>query len=154
MRLGLVAGRATAGRQLAVLQRIAHPRVRTHPQLAGWDDVPKRGIGCRVVTERIGEVVQRCESEVSCGRGRRGAANRGPSVAHGHQRRGAPSGVPLAPFLGATSLKARATRGLDAPPPPRVGSAAMLIIAFAAQEIGNRFRLEVPNPEDYEIGRF
>jgi hypothetical protein len=59
-----------------------------------------------------------------------------------------------APFLGATSLKARATRGLDAPLPPRVGSAAMLIIPFAAQEIGNRFRLEVPNPEDYKIGRF
>ena len=51
-------------------------------------------------------------------------------------------------------MNARATRGLDAPPPPRVGSAAMLIIPFAAQEIGNRFRLEVPNPEDYEIGRF
>jgi hypothetical protein len=30
----------------------------------------------------------------------------------------------------------------------------MLIIPFAAQEIGNRFRLGVPNPEDYEIGRF
>jgi len=30
----------------------------------------------------------------------------------------------------------------------------MLFIPFAAQEIGNRFRLEVPNPEDYEIGRF
>jgi hypothetical protein len=30
----------------------------------------------------------------------------------------------------------------------------MLIIPLDAQEIGNRFRLEVPNPEDYKIGRF
>jgi hypothetical protein len=30
----------------------------------------------------------------------------------------------------------------------------MLIVPFAAQEIGNRFRLEVPNPENYKIGRF
>jgi hypothetical protein len=119
MRLGLVAGRATAGRQLAVLQRIAHPRVRTHPQLAGWDDVPKRGIGCRVVTERIGEVVQRCESEVSCGRGRRGAANRGPSVAHGHQRRGAPSGVPPGAFPGRYLLEGEGDARVGRSPHPR-----------------------------------
>jgi len=30
----------------------------------------------------------------------------------------------------------------------------MLVIPFAAQEIGNRFRLVVPNPGDYEPGRF
>jgi len=30
----------------------------------------------------------------------------------------------------------------------------MLVIPFAAQEIGNRFRLVVPNSGDYEPGRF
>jgi hypothetical protein len=30
----------------------------------------------------------------------------------------------------------------------------MLVIPYAAQEIGNRFRLEVPNPGDYVPGRF
>jgi hypothetical protein len=30
----------------------------------------------------------------------------------------------------------------------------MLVIPFAAQEIGNRFRLVVPNPGDYEPCRF
>ena len=29
----------------------------------------------------------------------------------------------------------------------------MLVIPFAAQEGGNRFRFEVPNPDDYEIGK-
>jgi hypothetical protein len=28
----------------------------------------------------------------------------------------------------------------------------MLVIPFASQELTNRFRLEVPNPEDYDIG--
>jgi hypothetical protein len=29
----------------------------------------------------------------------------------------------------------------------------MLVIPFAAQELGDRFRFEVPNPDDYEIGK-
>ena len=42
----------------------------------------------------------------------------------------------------------RATSGV----PGRVG--AMLVIPYAAQAIGNRFWLVVPNPGDYEPGRF
>ena len=28
----------------------------------------------------------------------------------------------------------------------------MLVIPFAAQELGNRFRFDAPNPDDYEVG--
>lgn len=29
----------------------------------------------------------------------------------------------------------------------------MLVIRFAAQEAGSRFRVDVPNPDDYEVGQ-